>query len=64
MAATSNSREIAVKAARLIAEHKGEETVLLELDRNIHYRGFLHYYNRKQLRTHGGSRAGADVILP
>jgi ribosome-associated protein len=31
MAETSNSREAALKAARLIAEHKGENTVLLDI---------------------------------
>jgi ribosome-associated protein len=31
MAVTSNSREAAVHAARLISEHKGEDTVLLDI---------------------------------
>jgi len=31
MAATSNSRDAALQAARLIADHKGEDTVVLDL---------------------------------
>jgi ribosome-associated protein len=31
MAATSNSRDAALDAARLIADHKGEDTVVLDL---------------------------------
>ena len=31
MAATSNSRDAALEAARLIADHKGEDTVVLDL---------------------------------
>jgi ribosome-associated protein len=31
MAVTSNSREAAVEAARLISDHKGEDTVVLDL---------------------------------
>ena len=31
MAATSNSRDAALEAARLIADHKGEDTVVLDI---------------------------------
>ena len=64
MAATSSNREAALGAARLIEDHKGEDTVVLDISEVSAIRGLLHHFHRAQQRPPGGAAPRAERLPP